>query len=875
MAEILGSLLISLGLESGEFHSGMKQVEKDIKKATKSWEQTGKQMSDWGKGLTAGLTLPLGAFAVASVKAAQESKDAMGAVEASLKSMGRAAEFTTGQLSDLAAGEMRNSLFDDDEILRKVTTNLLTFGAVAGEQFKRAQAAAVDYSAKTGKDLQASTIMIGKALQDPIKGMAALNKAGVNFSDGQKAMVKSMIATGDAVGAQKVILAEFEKQVRGSAEAQRKADPAAALKQSWAELQETIGAKLLPLFERFAGMLTGFLDKFNKLSPGMQDFAVAGGVVTAALGPVLMVVGSITKAVAPMAAALQVSAAQMVASGAAATTFRGTLLAVRASMASLAMSMLPMAALVGGVYLAYQNWDKIAPILEPLVSQMRALGEGLGLVSSRVKTAAADVTTQFEKLSQSAVSAGVITSSEAGKISAALQQMAVSGKIDPAVLMSYQTLLTEMAKAGKLAPEEAQKIIKSLAELQDAAVKAEQNKSWEKLGQQIVAALEGADAAWASFDKAMNESALSARQSVLNLQDNIGNFSKYVQNTCLAIGHYVNNMVSEISTAVTGRLARIWDQAKAKVEEARKAFFNLWDQVTRNSYIPDMVTEIGQHINRLDKTMVAKIQKQTAEAAKAFQELQDKAQVIMDRLFPEAAKARQFAEDMQTLKDAGKGPHAIDALKQQYRDDGGTIYQKEGEIVAPEQSLQPVAMAGTVLEALDKIGAATKGMADETATHTIRIAESFKDMVDKTLSSVRGLVDGIKKGDVLSVIEGIAGLFMNLGSMGAFGKGVQGRINSPAFDGFRAAGGPVTSGKAYIVGERGPELFSPSASGRIIPNHGLGGSSRFEIVPSPYFNVIVDGRAQGVVGQAAPGIASATSSGLQTRMATNQARRLA
>lgn len=41
----------------------------------------------------------------------------------------------------------------------------------------------------------------------------------------------------------------------------------------------------------------------------------------------------------------------------------------------------------------------------------------------------------------------------------------------------------------------------------------------------------------------------------------------------------------------------------------------------------------------------------------------------------------------------------------------------------------------------------------------------------------------------------------------------------------RAAGGPVKGGGSYIVGERGPEMFSPGVSGTITPNHALGGST--------------------------------------------------
>jgi hypothetical protein len=43
------------------------------------------------------------------------------------------------------------------------------------------------------------------------------------------------------------------------------------------------------------------------------------------------------------------------------------------------------------------------------------------------------------------------------------------------------------------------------------------------------------------------------------------------------------------------------------------------------------------------------------------------------------------------------------------------------------------------------------------------------------------------------------------------------------FSGFKASGGPVTGGSSYIVGEKGPELFTPGASGMITPNHALGG----------------------------------------------------
>jgi hypothetical protein len=50
-----------------------------------------------------------------------------------------------------------------------------------------------------------------------------------------------------------------------------------------------------------------------------------------------------------------------------------------------------------------------------------------------------------------------------------------------------------------------------------------------------------------------------------------------------------------------------------------------------------------------------------------------------------------------------------------------------------------------------------------------------------------------------------------------------GNVIDGIFGGGKATGGPVSAGKSYLVGERGPELFMPSGSGNIIPNHSLGG----------------------------------------------------
>ena len=111
--------------------------------------------------------------------------------------------------------------------------------------------------------------------------------------------------------------------------------------------------------------------------------------------------------------------------------------------------------------------------------------------------------------------------------------------------------------------------------------------------------------------------------------------------------------------------------------------------------------------------------------------------------------------------------------------------------------------------------------------------DSFKTLFDFMKTYVAPFLGGAMKiaiqaiGTALSVvinliadvIDGFKWIISNGKKVGDF----LGNINP--FGGGRASGGPVSMGKTYLVGERGPELFSPGSNGTIIPNHALKGGS--------------------------------------------------
>ena len=93
------------------------------------------------------------------------------------------------------------------------------------------------------------------------------------------------------------------------------------------------------------------------------------------------------------------------------------------------------------------------------------------------------------------------------------------------------------------------------------------------------------------------------------------------------------------------------------------------------------------------------------------------------------------------------------------------------------------------------------------------------------INVVGTLIEGFQT--LFGIINSVVGSIRTLISLvanNAAVKGIAGAISS-AFGGFRAAGGSVTAGKAYVVGEQGAEMFVPSSNGTIVPNGGMGGST--------------------------------------------------
>ena len=208
----------------------------------------------------AGLALgALGGFMVKAAKGAEEARIANDKLGSVLDTMG------FGEATDRVsayAESLEKTVAVDADVIKATQTKLATFGELtktvgkAGGAFDRATMAALDMAAAGFGTAEGNAVQLGKALQDPIKGLAALAKSGVTFTDQEKEKIKTLVESGKQLEAQEMILKAIEGQVKGTAESS--ASSFDKMKFAIAGVSDTFGDMLLPVIDALAPKLAAF-----------------------------------------------------------------------------------------------------------------------------------------------------------------------------------------------------------------------------------------------------------------------------------------------------------------------------------------------------------------------------------------------------------------------------------------------------------------------------------------------------------------------------------------------------------------------------------------------------------------------------------------
>ncbi|WP_343347664.1 phage tail tape measure protein [Sphingomicrobium sp. XHP0239] len=477
MATMLGSLLVSLGLESGQFKSGMSDAQKEMVKTERKFMKIGSRMQSIGAKMSLGLTAPIAAIGAAAVRMGADFEKSMSnistlvdtnveSMEAMKNSVLEISKRTPVAISDLTSAlyDVRSagiSASDAMQVLERsaqlgvaglgstaesvdlVTSSINAFG-LEGEEaskvydniFRTVQAGKTtisqlsqgfgsvapvvaqanieldEYLASVGamtsvglpaaqaqtqiraaiaglsretKETSAVFETLGaknfKDLVDKSGGMVAAFQRIVEATGGSEAKIIKLVGSVEAFNAIMSLsgqtnetftntLAGMRDGTDAVGEAFEKQAGTSAAK--WQEAQNSlqasaikIGTALAPVVSQLAEMLAGLAGWFSSLSPASQKFVIALAGITAAAGPVLLVLGNIVSIIpallklGPVFSAIRVAALALMTNPV----------------------ILGFAAVIGAIYLAWKNWDKIAAIVQKLYNGVKTwLQDKLGAV---------------------------------------------------------------------------------------------------------------------------------------------------------------------------------------------------------------------------------------------------------------------------------------------------------------------------------------------------------------------------------------------------------------------------------------------------------------------------------------------------------------
>lgn len=280
------SLSVVIAGDASGAQSAFKKVESDADGLAGKLSGLGSKISPGMAAAAGAVVAGVGLMVRGAWMAAEESAKIGRETERVIKTTGAAAWTSADQVADYAE-ELSNVTGVDDELIQSGENLLLTFTRIqnkvgeGNDVFDRATAAALDMSTVLGTDMSGAAIQVGKALNDPIKGLTALSRAGVSFTAQQKEQIRTLTEAGDVLGAQKIILQELEKEFGGAAAAA--ATPFDKLRVQLGNLQEDLGSALIPAVSAAATAVQGLVSGFSAL-PGPAQGAIVGIAAVGAAG---------------------------------------------------------------------------------------------------------------------------------------------------------------------------------------------------------------------------------------------------------------------------------------------------------------------------------------------------------------------------------------------------------------------------------------------------------------------------------------------------------------------------------------------------------------------------------------------------------------
>lgn len=278
MAFDAGSIIAKVKADITEFKAGMQEAQQHAS----GFQNALGGIVNVGAAVVKGLAVAgaaTAAFGALSLKEYSNSEDAVTQLQAALTSTHEAAGLYIDDLLDQAAALQKVTKFSDEQV-ESAQALLLTFTNIKGVTFQKTTQTVLDMATALKMDATGAAQILGKALNAPVDGLAALSRIGIRFSDSQQEVIASLVKTGQTAKAQDVILQELNKRFGGSAVAAGTtlSGQLTRLKNIWSDLMENIGQRLANVIKPLLDNLLKWIDSmggtwaiFEKLNTAVSE----------------------------------------------------------------------------------------------------------------------------------------------------------------------------------------------------------------------------------------------------------------------------------------------------------------------------------------------------------------------------------------------------------------------------------------------------------------------------------------------------------------------------------------------------------------------------------------------------------------------------
>ena len=894
MATMLGSLLISLGLNSGQFTKGMDDAQRELVAFQRQAQRTAGAMKDLGAKMTVGITAPLAAFGGFAVKAASDAAELQSAFDQ-----------TFGSLS----ASMTQWAEDTGDAMGRSTQEMQQMANTFGIFFNQA-APTADAAAKLSREFAILAQDLSsffntdptEALQKLRSGLAGesepLRDFGVFLTEANvkaKALEMGLVAVGGELSEQNKIMARAALIMDATTTAQgdvaRTADGTAnrirEARAAFEELQVAIGTKLLPAITPLVTGLTGLITAFTTLPDWVQTSVVVVGGFAAVAGPLIYAAGALSTNLILLGGAFATSGAAATGASAGVTLLAGALrgLLLVGGPVTIALGLL-----AGAVYLATRRSKEGAQAsatlrdqqekLENIQMRVKTVTEQLAVATGAARREALanakairEETKQYlenAKASLAAARAKIATVKAEGR--AALQS---SMRSTAGAGSGYDPALGQMRRNNareRKAREEYDALLAQAAAAEQSlyVIQQEINRAPPEVSVPTVAADDGKPKPGPSGPSGPSPAEIEREFSERFADDAVRLEMEALQaRERLAVGfeERAGLQMDMIALERAERNAQI-DASAAELEKSK---------LTEDQKVPlreqleaqrQQVAEIYGVAAKVDEqgTIIATANKGLLEQQIGRERLYENEQRIAEAMqlqFDTRRDHLQLDYDLaDTQEERQRIASEILALEQEHR---RTVLEKIAASKLSTDTERAIAEAQLkTLSALEAKERRASAKANRTET------ERYLDSVNLSAGQINEAIEGIRIDGLDALNDGLADAMQGVRTLGEVVTGISTQISADllriairkaiigplanmlfggsesgnalaglglggahggghsggvvALNGARAMGGPVLAGGTYLVGENGPELFRPSSSGSIVPNHELTGA---------------------------------------------------